>query len=37
MLVQYSENIFDDLGPTDGGWRCQVNVMHLFLESLKSN
>ena len=35
MLVQYSENIFDDLGPTDEGWRCQVNVMHFFLESLE--
>ena len=33
MLVQYSENIFDDLGPTDKGWRSQVNIMHFFLES----
>ena len=32
MLVQYSENIFSDLGPTDRGWKSQVNVMHFWLE-----
>ena len=33
MLVQYSENIFENLKPTDKGWRSQVNVMHFWLES----
>lgn len=33
MLVQYSENIFENVKPTDKGWRSQVNVMHFWLES----
>ena len=32
MLVQYSENYND---PVKGVWNAQVNVMHLWIETIK--